>query len=384
MKILHCCLASFYIDNYSYQENILPKMHKLQGHDVAILASTEVFINNSIIGYTKSGHYATSENIPITRVPYVKWLPKFICKKLRIYSGINPVIKNFNPDIIFIHGSQFISIVNIASYMQKNPHVRIYVDGHTDFINSGKNWVSKNILHGIIYKWCTKTIEPFAKKFYGVLPIRVNFFRDVYGIQASKVELLVLGADHTVVDFANKDQIRKNIREKLNIKENDFVIITGGKIDTRKRIDILMQNVIDIKILDIVLIVFGTAVKEIESIIKELALSNSIRFIGWIASDKVYDYFLSADLAIFPGTHSVLWEQAVGVGLPCVFKKWEGMQHVDLKGNCLFFEKENELKNIILSLYYNKELLLKMKAVAEEKGMQEFSYYEIAKRAIQE
>ena len=28
MKIVHLCLGCFYIDNYSYQENMLPKFHK--------------------------------------------------------------------------------------------------------------------------------------------------------------------------------------------------------------------------------------------------------------------------------------------------------------------------------------------------------------------
>lgn len=33
MRIQNLCLASFYIDNNSYQENILSQMHKNQGHD---------------------------------------------------------------------------------------------------------------------------------------------------------------------------------------------------------------------------------------------------------------------------------------------------------------------------------------------------------------
>lgn len=32
MKILHICLASFYIDNYSYQENLLPKFHMISAY----------------------------------------------------------------------------------------------------------------------------------------------------------------------------------------------------------------------------------------------------------------------------------------------------------------------------------------------------------------
>ncbi|MEO8853266.1 MAG: hypothetical protein ABI359_05780, partial [Ginsengibacter sp.] len=73
-----------------------------------------------------------------------------------------------------------------------------------------------------------------------------------------------------------------------------------------------------------------------------------------------------------------------GVGLPCIFKKWMGIQHVDLNGNCLFFEDENDLKDLILLLYNDRNKLMQMKNVAEEKGLREFSYYEIAKRAIEE
>ena len=149
MKILHCCLAAFYIDDYGYQENILPKMHKLQGLDVKIIASTETYINNAKLGYVSPSTYKTKEDIPITRLPYVKYLPHKISKKLRIYNGLKRELYSFKPDIIFLHDCQFLSITEIAKYKKKYPKTKIYVDSHTDFINSAKSWVSKNILHKI-------------------------------------------------------------------------------------------------------------------------------------------------------------------------------------------------------------------------------------------
>lgn len=385
MRILHCCLAAFYIDNYSYQENILPRMHKLQGHEVAILASTETYIDNSKLAYVKPSSYHTTDGIPISRVPYNRWLPHFLRKKLRIYEGISTLVKNFNPDIIFLHDCQFISITEIASYAKKHKNVRIYVDGHTDFINSARGWLSKNILHGIIYKWCAKKIEPFTIKFYGTLPLRVDFFVNFYGIPRKKTELLIFGADHTMVDLSMKNEICKKIRKQLEINESDFVIITGGKIDNRKNIHVLMRAVKELQKNNIKLIVFGRPNKEMKYEIEELAKNKNIRYIGWIPSEKAYDYFLAADLGFFPGTHSVLWEQAVGVGLPCVFKKWIGIQHVDLNGNCLIINSASldEIKQCILTLYEDIDKLESMKKIAEDKGVSEFSYYEIAKRAIE-
>jgi hypothetical protein len=382
MKILHCCLAAFYIDNFGYQENILPKMHKVQGHEVGILASTETYVDGRL-GYISSGKYYNSDEISVTRIPYVRWLPKVIVRKLRIYNGVLKALNDFKPDIIFLHDCQFISIKEIAYYVSKNKGVRVYADGHTDFINSAKSWISYNILHKIIYKWCVNKIIPYTKKFYGTLPVRVDFFKNVYHTPSEKTELLLLGVDDTQVDFSQKESIKKRIRTELNLKANDFVVVTGGKLDLRKNIHLLMKVISELDTLDIKLIVFGSVNTELKNEIMALAQSPNIRYIGWLPAEKCYDYLFAADIAFFPGTHSVLWEQAVGVGLPCVFKRWEGIEHVDLGGNCLFIDSVDEIKDIVLQLYHYPDLIQNMRQVAIEKGIQAFSYFEIAKRAIE-
>lgn len=384
MKIIHICLAQFYIDDYSYQENIFPKMHKKQGHDVFILASTETFINNATLGYLQPSSYHTKEGIPITRLPYVKWLPLFISKKLRIYSGVKNALNQFKPDIIFIHDTQFISIKTIAAYARKNKNVKVYADGHADFVNSGTNWVSKNILHKIIYRWCTQIIRPYTTKFYGVLPVRVEFFRDVYKIPAEQIELLLMGTDTTNIDFSKRDLIRNQMRQKLGIKDDALVFVTGGKIDRLKNIHTLMAAVASLGLQDLNLIVFGVPNEEMKEEIQRLAGSPQISYVGWIPSEEAYKYFFAADVAFFPGTHSVLWEEAAGLGLPGIFKKWEGMQHIDFGGNAIYLDvpDEENIKSCLLTLNNDQILLEKMKKKAVEVAS-EFSYYEIAKKAIE-
>ena len=384
MKILHCCFANFYIDNYGYQENILTKHHSLQGHDVRILASTENYINNSQLGYVIPSTYINENGISVTRLPYVKWLPHFIAKKLRLYSDIEKQISDFQPDIIFLHGLQFVSIVTFSQYISKNPNVKLFVDGHTDFINSAKNFFSRNILHKIVYRWCAKKIEPYASCFFGVTPLRVKFFEDVYQINKNKTALLVMGVDDSVVNLAERSDIRMEVRQRLGIATDDFVLVTGGKIDARKKIHELMKVVRDININNIKLIVFGTPSDEIKTVYDELSKSTRIITVGWTAPDKVYDYLFAADLGVFPGTHSVLWEQAVGVGLPCVFKKWEGIEHVDVGGNCLMLDQDgpHAIKEAISLIYSDKDLYLNMMNVALDKGISTFIYSKIAIKAL--
>lgn len=383
MKILHCCLGNHYIDDYGYQENILPKMHKLQDYDVAILASTETFLDAKLT-YIKSGSYISNDGIPVTRIPYIKWMPHSVAKKLRIYEGVSSYLENFQPDIIFIHNPHFISIKEIVKYA-KNKQVVIYADNHADFMNSAKNWLSKNILHRIIYKWSIKLVEPYVTKFWGVTPSRKDFLIDFYKVNSDKVGLLVMGVDDSVIDFENIAEIREKTRERLGVQKNEFIIITGGRIDKRKNIHILIDAINDLKSYNIKLIIFGKIDEELKPVIEKYFNNPNILILGWKHTNEINNLFFASDLAIFPGTHSVLWEQAVGCGLPALFKYHVGYDHLDLGGNCLFIEVINkqELKKKLLSVFENEELYKSMSNVAKEKGVVEFSYSEIAKRAIE-
>lgn len=72
------------------------------------------------------------------------------------------------------------------------------MDNHSDFSNSARNWLSKNVLHKIVWRTMAKN-RTICKKFYGVLPARVDFLIDVYNLPKEKCELLVMGADDDLV-----------------------------------------------------------------------------------------------------------------------------------------------------------------------------------------
>lgn len=384
MKIVHLCLSSFYIDNYSYQENMLPKYHIMQGYDVTVLASLVSFD-----GYGKpcllegESTKITKEGYKVIRIDYKRPLYKFN-KFVRFYKKLTLHLQRENPDIIFIHDFSFMDIINVIKYVTKNKHVKVFVDCHTDYINSAQSWISKNIFHHIIWRYYAKILSPHVEKFYGVTPLRCDFLRDAYKINSKKVELLVMGVDDEILANKNRTLIRQKYSASLGINNSDFIILTGGKIDEKKNIHLVMQAIQHIGLNNVKLIVFGTVAPEIKEIYDDLALSDAIVSIGWLDSETIIDYLIYADLVIFPGTHSVLWEQAVGVGTPCVFKYWNGMTHVDVGGNCEFLYEDSatEITNVITSILNNKNRYRIMKEVALNKGLKNFSYSEIAKKAI--
>lgn len=385
MKILNLCLCGSYNDGWGYHDNYMSYYHKVIGNDVSII--TTPFINDkNSTGYCfyKSGKYIDDNGIKIKRENLKFSNKSKVSFKLRIYKNIYKSIEEEKPDIIFIHGTQFFDIREVIKYKKRHMNVKIFADNHADYINSAKNIFSKNILHKIIWKYGIKKLIPYCEKFYGVTPLRCDFLVDMYNIPREKIELLVMGADDSKINFKNKNNIRSEIRNSLLINDDDFVIITGGKIDNFKNIDKVMEVVDKFNDKHIKLIVFGSVNKDIKDRIDILSQSPYIRNVGWISSEKVYDYFLASDLAIFPGTHSTLWEQACGTGLPCIFKKWDGMTHVDVGGNCIFIEGNSTeaIDKAIKSVIYNKNVYDKMKKIAIEKGIIEFSYKKIAEKSI--
>src|SRR5699024_5967987 len=135
---------------------------------------------------------------------------------------------------------------------------------------------------------------------------------------------------------------------EYGINKKDFLIVTGGKIDnTKKQIMLLIKAVKHIKNRNVKLILFGSIAQELREKVQDLLDDSMVHYIGWIESQDCYKYFAASDLAVFPGRHSVLWEQAVGTGVPCLFRYWDGTTHVDVGGNSLFLYNDtvNEIES---------------------------------------
>lgn len=384
MKILHCCLACFYIDHYSYQENLLPKYHKRMGYDVQIVASTETFDEKGRLTYTSSGEYFNEDGIKVTRLPYVSWMSHSIAIKLRRYIGLKEYLYEYQPDFIFLHDIQFLDVDIVRDYASKNKVV-IVADSHSDFSNSARSFISRRILHGIIYKHCAKIIEPFVSRFYGVLPARVDFLNEMYDIPRGKIDLLVMGADDDLVREAAVPSEVIGFRNNHGVSEDDFLIVTGGKIDLAKTQTLLLMDAVNrINNPKVKLLIFGSVVPEMKQEFNQ-RLSEHVMYIGWVKSEDTYPIFASAQMVVFPGRHSVFWEQVCAQGIPMIVKRWKGTDDIDLDGNVFFLEKDSveEIENAIVSNALNKNNYLKMKEVAASDRSLKFLYSSIARKSLE-
>ena len=379
-KIVHLCLGNFFIDGASYQENMLTKYHLKLGHEVTVIASLFSYGSDGM-GRLLDGPttYYDSNGLKIVRLAYAKPLKKGrFCKK---YIGAKEAIEMEKPDIVFCHNMQFGDSGVLAEYLQTHPNVKFYADNHGDYVNSARNWRSKFLKHKLMWKHYVKKLEPYLTKAYGVTPMRCRFLKEMYNVNPSLVDFLPMGVDDESIP-SNREEVKRQIRSELGLADDDILIITGGKIEMRKNIHFLndaMDRIIDKRIH---LAVCGTFTPVMSPLEEKMKQNPNIHLLGWCNAERVMNVMVASDFVCFPGTHSTLWEQAVGLGLPAIFKHWNEIDHVNVNGNCIFVKGDDvqEIADAILILS-DKEEYKKYKQLSEEASSL-FLYSDIAKRAI--
>ena len=379
MKIVHRCLSNFFIDNYSYQENMLTKYHVKMGHDVTVIASSFSFDKKGKGCYLPVPSERMDDNgYKVIRLAYKK--PLKVNRILRRYQNFYETLVAERPDMIFTHGVALGDTSLIVKYLKKNPHVRLYGDHHGDYINSATNFWSKHILHKMIWRHYAKKLEPYLTKCYGVTPMRCRFLKEMYHLNPDIIEFLPMGVDDEAIP-KNRGEVRDTIRKELGVPEDAFLIMTGGKIDQRKNTHVLLEAIKRIDNPNLHLVICGVLAPEMEYLKEQF--DSRIHYLGWCNAQRVMDCMVASDMACFPGTHSTLWEQAVGVGLPAVLKRWDEMTHMDVNGNCTFVKGEDlaELQEVIEQMRV-KDVYREQKAKSEEAATF-FLYSDIAKKAIE-
>ena len=371
-------MSCFYIDNYSYQENMLPKYHVKMGHDVTVIASLVSFNKEGKPCLLSSPSVRMDDNgYKVIRLAYKK--PQRLNCILRRYESFYETLSAEKPDVIFTHGVAMAEVNSVIHFLKENPHVKLYGDHHGDYINSATTFFSKNVLHKFIWRYFVKKLEPYLIKCYGVTPMRCRFLREMYNLNPNIIEFLPMGVDDDAIP-ENRVGVRKSVRKELSVPEDAFLIITGGKIDVRKNTHILIETIKRINNPKLHLVICGVLAPEMEYLKEQFG--NKIHYLGWCNPQRVMDCMVASDLACFPGTHSTLWEQSVGVGLPAIFKRWNEMTHMDVNGNCIFVEGEDvvELENVITKML-DKDYYQQQKSKAE-KAATSFLYSDIAQKAI--
>lgn len=343
MKILMLC--EFFNEKLEYQENLLVSYYLKNGHDVVLIASTI----ESVFDY-----YSGTKSNPILSSTYfykgakiIKLKNKYnFLNKIKKLIDITYILEEEKPDLIYVHDI-IPNMLEAVKYKKKNPSCKMIMDYHADYSNSGKNWLSLRILHGFIRKKIfLDRCREHLSKIFTIVPGSARFLHEIYDVPYSQMELLPLGADTDLGKKIRESNTKQIIRDKLGIPSDAFVIFSGGKFESRKKFELVIKAVVNMGMSKVHLILIGDAginnLDYKESLIELSKREKNIHFLGWLDSSDIYKHMDASDIAVFPASQSILWQQSISMGLPLVVGDTGGQspEYLNKYGNIIIVPKD--------------------------------------------
>ena len=372
MKILMLC--DYYNETLEFQENLLAKYYAKHGHQVVVVTSTY----ESVFDYYEGKH---DNSVPsrtyfddYAKIIKLRYRYNFL-NKIRAFPSIRNILEEEAPDLVFLHGIMP-NMLDAVAYKKKHPECVLILDCHADHSNSGKNWFSIRVLHGVIRKWLVDRARPYLSRIFMVVPTGLKFFHEVYKVPYEEMELLPLGADVDLGRQVRQSDKISELRKKYNLSEDSKVVFTGGKLSRRKKTELLIRAIRESDIDDLHLLIVGDASQDDHDykalLEKEAGGQANIHFAGWLNSEEVYQHFAISDIAVFPASQSILWQQAISMGLPLVVGSVGGqsIEYLNLHDNIITLEEKDitplGLRKVVEGLLRDKARYASMKEGAEK------------------
>jgi len=372
-------LSCFYIDNYNYQENILPRINKKMGHEVKIIASTETFINGKL-SYLKKSNYYNEDNIEVVRLIYKKMLPHFLMRKIRAYNGLYKEIDKFKPDIILSHGLAFKDIKTVVKYKKKNTTVKLYLDSHEESQNSALNCFSDNILHKYLYRKYLKNTFDYIEKIFYLSPDCKRFIMDKYKVPENKLEYWPLGGE--IKDYSVRIKYKEEILRLLSISPDKIIFTHSGKFDKLKRTEELIRAFSCVKNEKFIMIIAGVFLENNEKMMKIIEKDSRIIFVGWKDGEELIKILCSSDIYCQPGSVSVTMQNSMCCGCAVMVYPHEGYKIFLNEEICFFVKTEDDMKNVFEQISKNSSIINHIKEKSYAIACEILDYEKIANKYI--
>jgi 1,2-diacylglycerol 3-alpha-glucosyltransferase len=372
------CLSCFYIDGRAYQENELVAQNVKDGHDVLVIASTEIHSETGEYTYTEPGEYQGSDGARVIRLPYSRLLPKKIARKIRMHPYVYTLLEEYRPDSILFHGLCGWELLTVAKYARNYPQVLLYADCHASWDNSARGFVSRALLHKSIYRAIISKSLPQIRKVLCISTEILDFVRDVYGVSVSDSEFFPLGG--RPLSDKEYETRRVKTRKEYGIDNEDILIVQSGKLSRRKKLEESLHALSETNDERIRLIICGVIQEEIRHEVEKLIDEDwRASFVGWKSTTELTDLLCAADVYLQPGTQSVTMQNSLCARCAVILDDVPAHK-VYFNDNGWLTSESNDLVSIFCKL--SQANLVKMREKSSNLALDILDYKSLSRRYL--
>jgi len=364
-----------------YKENYLIEANLEDGHEPIVLADTTQWREGRIVE-TPPGSFRMANGTQVIRVRFQNMLYPMLTHKIRKIPDFPALAASMAPDVILFHNILQYGITQLPEIRGRLPGCKIYGDVSTSTDNSGRNFLSRWVLHGMIYRrWVQKSLPDWDKIFYVAEPSR-EFLRTVYGVPDSLLELNPLPA--RIMSREEKRRRSEAFRATHGVPVGIPVLFHSGKMDALKRTVEMLRIVQSLETAyDFRLFVAGSFSDEIrteaESLIQE---SDRIIYLGFLEQDELQTALAACSLYLQPGSASQTAQAAIACGAPIIVGS-KGYYDTFIQENGYLIDDVSELSAILPKLLARPDRLAEMSEQSYKVAERFFDYRKLAARLYQ-
>ena len=290
------------------------------------------------------------------------WLPKVL-----------KYLKKNNIELIHCHTEFMMGIAGIqAAKKLKIPLVAtmhtMWDDYYKFYLPAGK----------IIPLWFIRKLTSlFYNRFYAVAGVSTKAYNHLKSKISPKANAVVIPNAMNASKFSAKpvsDEEKNETREKLGIKNDDFVCLFVGRLGEEKRIFELINAagnaVIQNKAIKLLFIGDGPAMEQCKENVKQKGIEDNVIFTGFLEWKELHSYYGIADLfmtASLSEMHSMTILESLITGLPIVARDDLSFYDTIHPGENGYLAKtDEEITEYILKIASDKELKEKFSEKSRE------------------
>ena len=342
-----------YINGVSTSIQMLERALKKKGHQVFI-----VTVNPENMTYKYEKNIIRIPGIPTGIYDY------------RL-TGIYPIreiktIKKWNLDVIHSHTEFGIgTFARIIAKQLNIPLVHTYhtmYEDYVHYITKGYfNDTSKKIVEHLTKFYCDKTAKELivpTKKAYDLFIEKYKVNKNIHIIPTG-IEIEKFYKENLNINKLN------NLKETLNIKKEDFIILYIGRLGEEKNVDFLIDNqeYLSKKYNKTKLLIVGDGpdIEKYKTKTKKLKLENNIIFTGKVPYENINYYYNIGNVfatASTTETQGLTVIEAMSANLPVICIDDESFKKTVIHGlNGYIFKNKKEYRKYIEELIEDKHKL---------------------------
>ena len=378
MRLLILTTGNEFTPSMLYKENYIIKAAQDHGDEVFVFANLYTYIKG------KTAIAPTDERVEgfvLKRFKFHSYGSDILTTRIRRIDGLEDEIIKVIPDLIFVNCAQMYNIKNLAKIKKALPNVKIVLDFSTKYLNSAKNWISRNILHNLIYRFWLQKALPYVDRVFYISEESKAFAQEMYGFPNSLLEHNNLPGE--TIPIETKYQYKKEIFDRIGLNVDNVLFLYSGKIYPDKKVDQLVRAFVRTKNPYFRLVIIGvyTDMNSKDVIEPLIASDKRITFMNFVNGEELTKFVCASDLYIQPGSISQTCQTAVCCGTPLCFNDIPTHREI-YNGNGFFVDSEDEIYDAFVTVNNNPAILNEMSEKSYQMAYKELDYHIIYKKIL--